>query len=482
LLPGHYELIIYTHECITNMDPGRSTAISSFDLRLQMSVRLLRLADQRGSVGSAASSPVPVEILDYSQNPAGQGARPHLKDSARAAPLVVTQEELGCLKEYLPLPESLEALSVAGSVDISEAFYIPMQSYHAHEISFTAREGQDALRILLAKANSKIAVYEKSGRALAAQSRPVEAAKAQLLIATELRVGTAYTILLEFSEQVGGLDGEGAGSCDHFEMALRTWDSQKACSKATSQPNPSSLMTSPNSEPQTTTLLLTTKVDYKELRVDGTGPVDLQITLDYSDAFYRTEMSLKAASSASHNGQYQSGFGGEEVAALAEAQRDLAPTTADFSKKHSTTYLFTDIPAGKYELKLRQRFKDDRCASSVAVILKSWTAASGSISLDRGGVTGQNLYQSQAEEQERPRTANKLPLNLSTYKFMGGERESLAGAGGYLLFSGPVQLDELESQNNIAFTVDKNDTLIRLYVENAGIALSLHDTSSEHAK
>jgi hypothetical protein len=42
-----------------------------------------------------------------------------------------------------------------------------------------------------------------------AQSRPVEAAKAQLLIATELNPGTTYTILLEFSAKVGGLDGEG---------------------------------------------------------------------------------------------------------------------------------------------------------------------------------------------------------------------------------------------------------------------------------
>ena len=309
-MPGHYELIIYTHQCITNMDPGRSTAISSFDLRLQMSVRLLRLADQRWGAGFAPGSPVAVEILDYSQNPAGQGARAQVKDSATAAPLVVTAEELRCLKEYLPLPESLDSVAAAGSVDISEAFYIPMQSYHAHEISFTPGPGQDALRILLAKANSKIAVYEKSDRSLAAQSRPVEAAKAQLLIVTGLRVGTHYTILLEFSEEVGRLDGEGAESCDHFAMALRTWDSQKACSKATSQPNPSSLVATPNSEPQTTTLSLTTKVDYKELRVDGTGPVDLQITLDYSDAFFRTEASLKAASSASSNGQYQSGLDG----------------------------------------------------------------------------------------------------------------------------------------------------------------------------
>lgn len=45
LLPGRYEMIVYTHECVTNMDPEHGKAISSFDLRLQMSMRLLRLAD-----------------------------------------------------------------------------------------------------------------------------------------------------------------------------------------------------------------------------------------------------------------------------------------------------------------------------------------------------------------------------------------------------------------------------------------------------
>jgi hypothetical protein len=63
----------------------------------------------------------------------------------------------------LPLPKNLDSFGITGSVDISEAFYIQGQSYVSHKISFTARTGQDALRILLAKANSKIALYEHGG-------------------------------------------------------------------------------------------------------------------------------------------------------------------------------------------------------------------------------------------------------------------------------------------------------------------------------
>jgi len=68
---------------------------------------------------------------------------------------------------------------------------------------------------------------------------------------------------------------------------------------------------------------------------------------------------------------------------------------------------------------------------------------------------------------------------------MGGEQAASAAAGvngGYLLFSGPVQLDERESQNRIAFTVWKAGTVVRLYVEHAGLQLTLSDTSSEHAQ
>lgn len=156
-------------------------------------------------------------------------------------------------------------------------------------------------------------------------------------------------------------------------------------------------------------------------------------------------------------------------AAAAEVRRDVAPGSVEYSKKHATTYIFTDIPAGNYLLKLRQRFKKkDGCGSPITAMVKAWKAASTTVSIERPGIAGQNLYQSQAEEQERPRVASKLPLNLNTYKFMGGEDETGNGHGvngGYLLFSGPIQLDARESQNRITFDVSKNDTAVRVYAE-----------------
>jgi len=95
------------------------------------------------------------------------------------------------------------------------------------------------------------------------------------------------------------------------------------------------------------------------------------------------------------------------------------------------------------------------------------------------------LYQSQAEEQERPRIAAHLPLDLGTHKFMGGEtrlvdnkQEKVTS----LLFSGPLQLDALESQNIITFEVEKADTRVRLYAEHEGISLKLNKMSSGHAQ
>ena len=169
-------------------------------------------------------------------------------------------------------------------------------------------------------------------------------------------------------------------------MAVRTWDSNKACLGVMRVQTQGALMTTPDSEPQTTAVSLTKKVEKRELIIGGTGKVDLQITLDYSDSFYRAETSLKAASGS--GGDVEPGYDSEEAAALAEAQHSLVPASVDFSKKESTTYLFTNVPAGRYELKLRQRFKEKGCASSVTVVIKSAKASIGSISLDNAGFRG----------------------------------------------------------------------------------------------
>jgi hypothetical protein len=42
LAPGGYELTLYSHQCATNMDPDHGEHISSFDLLLSMSLRLVR--------------------------------------------------------------------------------------------------------------------------------------------------------------------------------------------------------------------------------------------------------------------------------------------------------------------------------------------------------------------------------------------------------------------------------------------------------
>lgn len=63
MVPGEYEVIVYTHGSVTTMDPSAGTAISSFDVLLQLSVRLLRRADQHE--GGARAASVPIAILDY---------------------------------------------------------------------------------------------------------------------------------------------------------------------------------------------------------------------------------------------------------------------------------------------------------------------------------------------------------------------------------------------------------------------------------
>jgi hypothetical protein len=159
----------------------------------------------------------------------------------------------------------------------------------------------------------------------------------------------------------------------------------------------------------------------------------------------------------------------------------LTPATVEFSRKQSTTYVFPDLHPGSYEIRIRQSFKQSDCAAPFTLSVKAEKAASASISLEEGRT--QNLFQSQAEEQEAPRTASKLPLHLSTYKFGGTPSRSGSSAfSGSVLFSGAVQLDELESQNRISFEVREENTLVRMYAEHEGLAMTLSDSSSEHDK
>ena len=144
------------------------------------------------------------------------------------APLIVAHDELVCMKEYLPLPQSLSSRWLQG-LDISEQYFSPVKSFLTHEMTFTPQDDQDAVRVLLARGNAKITLIEENGRYVIAESRPIEEGKAQILEATELKKGTSYAIVLELSELIGMNDGEGARGCNHFQLAVKTWNSNEKC-------------------------------------------------------------------------------------------------------------------------------------------------------------------------------------------------------------------------------------------------------------
>lgn len=159
------------------------------------------------------------------------------------------EEELRCFEQYLALPRTVDHHSITGTLDFSEQFYIPTRSYYTHSMNFTARSGQDALRVFLARSNSKIALYETSTRKMVGQSSSTEAGKGQLMLVQDLRDDLQYTIVLEFSEQ-RAMDGEAAEKCEHFVLALKSEDQNKKCPEVTASTGPSHLSAYLDSEPQ----------------------------------------------------------------------------------------------------------------------------------------------------------------------------------------------------------------------------------------
>jgi hypothetical protein len=79
---------------------------------------------------------VAVDVLDYSKG--GYGGAPRPKDSGSATPLVLSTNELKCLKEYLPLPGTLDLRMQFGSLDLSEEYYTLSSGFFSHEIRLTA--------------------------------------------------------------------------------------------------------------------------------------------------------------------------------------------------------------------------------------------------------------------------------------------------------------------------------------------------------
>ena len=92
-----------------------------------------------------------------------------------------------------------------------------------------------------------MAIIEERSRSLVAESKSQENGDAQLILATKLRVGTPYVLLLEFSEQPGTLDGAAAEACVNFYMSMKTWDSNHVCSSAINQPETDTIVATSDS-------------------------------------------------------------------------------------------------------------------------------------------------------------------------------------------------------------------------------------------
>jgi hypothetical protein len=134
--------------------------------------------------------------------------------------------------------------------------------------------------------------------------------------------------LLEFAESEGALDGEAFEACNHFTLAIKTWDTRHVCEEA-EHPDRDTITTVPDKEAKTYTLALSPKSVKKELVISEKGLVDLKITLDYSGTFYRSELFLRSMSVK----EDMHGDSEDEKAVKLENEYEAADHT-DFASKH----------------------------------------------------------------------------------------------------------------------------------------------------
>lgn len=93
------------------------------------------------------------------------------------------------------------------------------------------------------------------------------------------------------------MDGAAAHPCSPFGLAIKTWDSRQLCSTGKNLPDLNSWNSAVTvgGEPTPQTFALTAGVGRASVVLQGSGAADVTITLDYSDAFYRTDLALHAA-------------------------------------------------------------------------------------------------------------------------------------------------------------------------------------------
>ena len=138
----------------------------------------------------------------------------------------MTTSELFCHRHYQEFSKSyLEHLMKFGHVDNSDTYYLPVSSMVSRDVNFRPVKGQEAIRVLLARSNAKVALLKANGLKLVAESRPIDGGRAQLLAFTELKANSEYILKYEISEKPGQSDGAAAEYCEHFIMAVKTWDS-----------------------------------------------------------------------------------------------------------------------------------------------------------------------------------------------------------------------------------------------------------------
>jgi hypothetical protein len=117
-----------------------------------------------------------------------------------------------------------------------------------------------------------------------------------------------------------------------------------------------------------------------------------------------------------------------------------------------TMHHYTKVQPGTYIIKLRQRFKSKGCQTYLTLSIKAQSSMALKAQTRKGGFGSQDLFQSQSEEQERPRMAERLPMDLESYKFAGGHYWTHGDSSNYhTLFSGPVQISEIDTENIISF-------------------------------
>ncbi|CDW81429.1 laminin subunit alpha-like [Stylonychia lemnae] len=447
---GDYELLIYAHNCLTNVqDSYERDQLKFLDVGFQIDLNFIRITKED----------------DFNQHTIMVDTK---ESTIKTQIDTIYTHEYNCYSKYVVLDNKIIPSFVNGRVDHAYEAMIVNPQITQHQMTYIPMKDQDAIRIILDRPNTVIKLF-RSDQSIErdqpiTQSYPANHGEQQVILGTNLKEGQSYIFVIEFAQdstQAGGdfedLTTDDDDYCEHFRIQIESFKQNSLCEQETrAETNYPQLNIDENYEDHT--YKMNTQQQHISLEIIVTMPsADIIISLDYSYLFYMPEARLYKQMTQ----ELQKLIGDVRAAEIQTETQDMS------------VYKFYDIQQGHYSLNITLPQKPKNCMTSFGVNVISQLSGSNIANFQTSNYGIVRTYISQEEIQDLNRYVESLPISLDTYKYLKDEE--------YMMVSEYIRMNEANNMNKITFKIKNQNSdktsMLRVHIENSEILMTLRSVN-----